>query len=72
MGFMSSFICDVHFKSKQSECILKPPTEYRFTFHLNPLKKKCEEKREKISSREDVDEISMGDYFINDRIFFSV
>lgn len=64
MGFMSSCICDVHFKSKQSECILKPPTEYRFTFYLNPLKKKrCEEKREKISSREDVDEISIGGLF---------
>lgn len=61
MRFKSSCICDVHFKSKQIQSILKPPTEYRFSFYLNPLKKRGgggEKKR-----RKDAGEISIGGLF---------
>lgn len=51
--------------NKVSTCILKPPTEYRFPFYLDPFKRGLEVRRKekKISRGEDVDEISMGGLF---------
>lgn len=54
-----------------SQCILKPPTEYRFTFYLNPFKGMglgvgvggLNRKEKKISRGENADEISIGGLF---------
>lgn len=65
LRFMSPCICDVHFKSKQSQCIWKPPTEYRFPFYLNPFKGGGLDlsRKEKIGRGESADEISIEGLF---------
>lgn len=48
--------------NKVGTCILKPPTEYRFPFYLDPFKGGGAKKGKKGSGK-DVDEISIGGLF---------